>query len=84
VIWVNPSESPGWRGKRFAMPRSRRTGNGTFAGSATRQVLSLTAVDDHTIAWLQDDFICRLDLSKDCPATNNPFVGLSQESSWRP
>ena len=45
------------------------------------QILSLTAVNDHTIAWLQDDFICRLDLTDDLSATNNPFVLLSRETA---
>ena len=44
------------------------------------QIASLTAVDDQTIAWLQNDFICRLELTDDLSATNNPFVLLSQET----
>jgi hypothetical protein len=47
---------------------------------------SLTAIDSHTIAWLQDGFICRLDFDKNLKGTNDPcnFLLESPQSNARP
>jgi hypothetical protein len=37
-------------------------------------ISSLTAIDDNTIAWLQDGYICHFNLAQDIAGTNNSFV----------
>jgi hypothetical protein len=80
VIWVNPSEFAWLEGETICYAKEQEDGQWDIRRIRHQgQVLSLTAVDDHTIAWLQDDFICRLDLTKDLTGTNNPFGALNQE-----
>jgi len=48
------------------------------------QITNLTAIDSHTIAWLQANFVCRVDLSQDLTGPNSPFAHSSYEDGKAP
>jgi hypothetical protein len=81
VIWLNSLEFVWLEGETFCHAKRPQDGQWTIQRLPHQgRVSSLTAVDAHTIAWLQEDFICRLDWSQDLTGTNNPFVPLSSEA----
>ena len=85
VVWVNPEEFAWLERETICYARKSVDGKWEIRKLPHQgQILSLTAIDDKTIAWLQSDFICRLKLTDDLSATNNPFVLLSREAVAAP
>lgn len=52
--------------------------------SNKEKMSSLTAITGNTLAWLQDGFICRVNLTEDMTGTNNPWVRLDSGTSTKP
>jgi hypothetical protein len=81
VIWLNPLEFAWLEGGTICFAHRPADGEWKVQRLPHQgQVLSLTAVDAHTIAWFQEDFICRLELTDDLNATNNPFAPLNTDA----
>jgi hypothetical protein len=78
VIWLNPSEIVWLEGETLSHAKKTSIGRWTIQRfSFQGQITNLTAVDLHRIAWLQDNLICRLDLSQDTVGTNYPAISSS-------
>jgi len=81
VVWLNPLEFAWLEGQNICYAHRPVGGDWQIHRLPHQgQVLSLTTIDSHTIAWLQEDFICRLNLTQDLTGTNNPFAALSAEA----
>ena len=73
LVWINPLEFV-WSKKEVIYDAKLMEGQWEIHKLPQKgEVLSLTAIDDHTIAWLQQNYICRLSLAKDLFSTNNSF-----------
>jgi hypothetical protein len=85
LVWLSPTEIA-WAGGG-AICFAQKGPSGTWSSHKfpyKGQVLGLTAIDSHAIAWLQDKYICRLDLSQDFNETNSPSNPLNFESATSP
>lgn len=73
VVWVSPSELAWREGKTICDARQQADGSWeTRSLPLQGQVQCLTAIDEHTIAWLQEDYLCRFDLRQEIADTNSP------------
>jgi hypothetical protein len=52
--------------------------------SAMDKILCLTAVATNAVAWLQGNYICRINLTDDMTGTNNPLASLSPDTNAMP
>jgi hypothetical protein len=52
--------------------------------SSGDKMLGLTAVGPHAIAWLQNNCICRVNLTEDMAGTNNPWASLAPDTNATP
>jgi Tol biopolymer transport system component len=81
LVWLNHSEFVYLENSTicYAKRQANKTNEAWIIHKLPHQgqILNLTAIDNHTIAWLQEDYICRLDLTRDITDTNNPFDSLS-------
>jgi hypothetical protein len=85
VIWLNPLEFAWLEGETICYAKKATDGQWTVQRlSHQGRISSLTAIDTHTIAWLQENLICRLNLADDLTGTNNPFVYLNSDAYSMP
>jgi hypothetical protein len=83
VVWLNPAKfayvehgtnlcyaqkQPGGRWQQHRV---------SFDG----KILSLTAVATNAVAWLQEVFICRVNLDENLATTNNPFLASTPDAN---
>ena len=81
VTWLNPLEFVWLEGETICQAKKSADGKWNVQRLPHRgQILNLTAVGPHSIAWLQEGFLCRLDLSRDLTGTNDPFALLNQNA----
>lgn len=85
VVWLNPAAFAWHEGSAFCLADRSAGGQWSVRRFPYRgQISSLVALNSHTLAWLQDNFICRVDLLQDLSGTNNPFSGLGFENDSAP
>lgn len=80
LVWLNPSRFVWLEGTTLCCATREiedRWQTRRFPQKA--HIASLAAVDESTIAWLQEDFICHLSLPADLSKTKNPFLSLGED-----
>ena len=74
VIWVAPQELAWLEGETLCYAQKSAGGDWAVQRLPHQGTLSnLRAIGDHAVAWLQDGYICRINLAAAAAATNNPF-----------
>jgi len=85
VVWLNPAKFSWHEGGAICLAEKAADGDWkTRRLPYSGQISSLTAINSHSIAWLQDNFVCRLDLSQDFTGANNPFARASFDDDTAP
>jgi hypothetical protein len=85
LVWLNAAQFAWLEGEVICHAKKSAAGRWETQRLPRKiQIANLTAIDENTIAWLQQNFICRLDLNKDIVGTNNPFAAARPEPPGSP
>jgi hypothetical protein len=85
LVWLNPSEFAWLQSETIRYAKKPANGKWEIHNLPHQDgISSLTAVDAHTIAWLQGDYICHLDLAANPDGTNNPVVAVKTDDHASP
>lgn len=88
LVWLNPEEFAYVVGKtRLCYAQMQANGQWELhqlPDKGGSSMASLTAVATNAVAWVQDNFICRINLTCDLAGTNNPFASLVPDTNAGP
>jgi len=75
VVWLNVSEFAWLEGEAIGYAKKQADGKWEAHKLPHKgQISNLTATGPHTLAWLQENYICHYDLAAGLGGTNNPFI----------
>jgi hypothetical protein len=65
IVWLSPTALVWQEGEKFAYASKSEGGDWKITKLPHEgKIQNLTPIDDHTIAWIQEDYLCRLDLTQ--------------------